>query len=291
MLRNRTGGPGLRRADIREGSAQEDVDLVAELVAGGFRGPLWEKVAADLVGYAFQPLLHAMRLSENGKLANLVAKSKTPLLLTDEERTTLHHNQADREQLALMTISVAMETFPMVLKAGGYDPAKNIGKGGKPARLSTFFYGRCGLVFPRVFENWRAERVQRFVGRATVPLDRVDLAYALGRGTSQPESGDEFVELCDKLIEMVNELKPRDKAVWIMALRGYSRGETADALGIKITDVENARKKLRNEIQKRRRKGTLIVPPRLVAEWELYPTWKEKQAEQAEQKKKKKVAR
>ncbi|MGW3377419.1 RNA polymerase sigma factor [Streptomyces hydrogenans] len=280
MLRIETGGPGLRRADIREGSAQEDVDLVAELVAVGFRGRLWEKVASDLVVYAFQPLLHAMRLSENGKLAGLVAKSKKPLRLTDEERATLHHNQADREQLALMTISVAMETFPKVLKEGGYDPAKNTGKGGKPARLFTFFYGRCGLVFPTVFENWREERAQRFAGRATAPLDIVDLAHTLGRGTSQPQSGDEFVELCDQLIKMINELNPRDKAVWIMTLMGESQGEIADALGIKVGDVENARYKFRKAVKIRREEGTLVVPPRLEAEWRLYPAWMEKQKKQ-----------
>ncbi|MGA5218048.1 hypothetical protein ACPCAE_18540 [Streptomyces cinereoruber] len=261
MLRSKTGDPGQRRAHVGEGltdDVQKDVDLVAEVVAAGFRGAVWEKLAADLNEYAYPALLHAMRRSDNGKLANLVAKSKTPLRMTDEERATLHHNSDDRIRLALMTISVALETFPKVLREGGYDPAKNVGKDGRSARLATFFYGRCGLVFPRVSENWREERVQLFTFRSGEPLDIEDLAHALGRGTSQPDSGDEFLEL-----------SMRDRAVWALTIRGDSQSEIADALGIKVGDVENARTKLRQDIRLRRKEKKLIIPPRLIAEWAL----------------------
>lgn len=242
---------------------RRDVDRVTELVDTGFTGRLWEQMADELFCYAFRPLVAAMRRTD--KLAALTKKSKTPLRMSDEERSTLHRNSADREDLAVRTIYVALETFPALLKRGGYAPAANRGKNGRPAKLTSFFYQRCGLVFPRVFNTWRDEREDRFERHARRMPGEL-LARVLGLDSSEPAAAG-VAQLCATLTVLITELKPRDRAVWLMTLDGLSRSEIADALGIKIGDVENARWAFRNRVKSLRRAGALHVPPEIEMEW------------------------
>ncbi|MFE1075109.1 RNA polymerase sigma factor [Streptomyces sp. NPDC058783] len=250
------------RQDLPE-DVQNDVDRVADAVAAGFRGPVWHQMAEELYGYAFGRLVAVMRRTD--KLMRLTAKSKTPLAMTDEDRATLYRSAPDREHLAILTLNVAMETFPQLLKTGGYDPAGNLGKDGRAARLTSYFYGRCGLVFPRVFYIWRAERTDRFLLHAVRMGDGI-LAHALGQTGVEPVP-EEVGDLCDALTAMINRFKPRDRAVWNLTVDGLSQGEIADLLSIKVGDVENARYRLRSQVRKRRRSGELIVPPGIEAEW------------------------
>lgn len=171
MRSSRTGGPGTQSRTSTAGTTEElpeeiqrDVDRVSELVATGFTGRLWQQTADELFGYTFKPLVVAMRHTDT--LMALVKKSNTPLKMSDQERSSLHRNSADREDLAVRTIYVALETFPALLKRGGYAPAANRGKNGRPAKLTSFFYQRCGLVFTRVFYTWRTEREDRFERQA-----------------------------------------------------------------------------------------------------------------------------
>lgn len=245
------------------GDIRRDVDRVLELVDIGFTGRLWQQTADELFGYAFRPLVVAMRRTD--KLAALTKKSKTPLRMSDEERSTLHRNSADREDLAVRTIYVALETFPALLKRGGYDPAANLGKSGRPAKLTSFFYQRCGLVFPRVFNTWRDEREDRFERHARRMPGEL-LSRVLGFDGSEPAAAG-VARLCDTLTVMITELKPRNRAVWLMTLDGLSRSEIADELGIKIGDVENARWAFRERVKSLRKAGALHVPLEIEMEW------------------------
>jgi hypothetical protein len=270
MRFNGTGGPDAESWDTAsEGRpelsevVQHDVDRVADVVAAGFRGPVWHQMADELYGYAFGRLCAVMRRTD--KLMRLTAKSMTPLSMTDEDRGTLYRSARDREHLAILTINVAMESFPQLLKNGGYDPARNRGKDGEASRLTSYFYGRCGLVFPRVFYTWRKERMDGFLLQAVKMGDGV-LARALGQVGPDPVP-DDVATLCDTLTAMINDLKPRDRAVWRLTVDNLSQGEIADVLGIKVGDVENARFRLRDRVKKRRRRGELYVPPSIEAEW------------------------
>ncbi|MEW2458824.1 RNA polymerase sigma factor [Streptomyces albus] len=243
---------------------QRDVDRVSELVTTGFTGRLWQQTADELFGYAFKPLMVAMRRTDT--LMALVKKSNTPLKMSDEERSSLHRNSADREDLAVRTISVALGTFPALLKRGGYAPAANRGKNGRPAKLTSFFYQRCGLVFPRVFYAWRDEREDRFERQARRYMSPDLVAHALG--LDAPETvADGVAELCDTLTRLITELKPRDRAVWLMTLDGLPRSEIADRLGIKIGDVGNALFLFRARVKRLRKDGALHVPPEVDREW------------------------
>ncbi|MFF1604823.1 sigma factor-like helix-turn-helix DNA-binding protein [Streptomyces mirabilis] len=276
MRSNTTGAVSTPAAVSTEGTdelpqdVQRDVDLVADLVAAGFTGPLWQQTADELYAYAFKPLLSAMRRTH--KLADLCAKSATPLVITDEDRGTLYRSAPDRERLAILTISVAMETFPQVLKDAGYAPALNRGKDGRPTRLTSFFYGRCGLVFPRVLQNWRTEQTDRFVHHA-VRMSDGTLLHALGQDS--PETVPEgVVDLCDTLTTMINGLKPRNRAVWLLTVDGLSQGEIAEVLDIKVGDVENARYAFRSKVRQARRSGKLAIPSEIRSEWARTKTTK-----------------
>ncbi|WP_326793960.1 hypothetical protein OHA79_52020 (plasmid) [Streptomyces sp. NBC_00841] len=269
MRSNITGAAGTPTVVTTDGSdelpqdIQRDVDLVADILTTGFTSPLWQQTADELYAYAFKPLLSAMRRTH--KLADLCAKSATPLVMTDEDRGTLYRSAPDREHLAVLTISVAMETFPQVLKNGGYAPARHRGKDERPARLTSFFYGRCGLVFPRVLQTWRTEQTDRFL-RHAVRMSDGTLLHALGQDGPEPVP-EGVAGLCDTLTVMINELKPRHRAVWLLTVDGMSQGEIAEILDIKVGDVENARYAFRSKVREARRRGKLAVPPEVRAEW------------------------
>ncbi|MFD6033316.1 RNA polymerase sigma factor [Streptomyces griseoincarnatus] len=270
MRYHRTGGPDAEawdtassdRPDLPE-AVQDDVDRVADVIAAGFRGPVWHQMADELYAYSFNRLCAVMRRTD--KLMTLTAKSKTPLSMTHEDRGTLYRNAPVREHLAILTLNVAMESFPELLKKGGYDPARNRGEDGRAARLTSYFYGRCGLVFPRVFYTWRDELTDRFLLHA-VRMPGEILAHALGQAGPEPVPNDVAV-LCDTLTAMINDLKPRDRAVWWLTVDNLSQGEIAGVLGIKVGDVENARFRLRSQARRLRKLGELYVPPSIEAEW------------------------
>ncbi|WP_020123790.1 hypothetical protein [Streptomyces canus] len=73
---------------------------MSELVDAGYTGRLRQQTADELFGYAFKPLVVAMR--HTYKLAGLTSKSKTPLRMSDEERSTLNRNSADQEDPAVI---------------------------------------------------------------------------------------------------------------------------------------------------------------------------------------------
>ncbi|MEV6056796.1 sigma-70 region 4 domain-containing protein [Streptomyces sp. NPDC052107] len=92
------------------------------------------------------------------------------------------------------------------------------------------------------------------------------VAQALG--LDAPETvADGVTELCATLTGMITELKPRDRAVWLMTLDGLSRSEAADRLGIKIGDVRNAPFLFRARIGRLRKDGAPHVPPEADREW------------------------
>ncbi|MGO4636361.1 RNA polymerase sigma factor [Streptomyces sp. 2RAF24] len=249
---------------------QRDVDRVAAVVAAEFRGPAWKQLADELYEYAYKTLHTAMR--DSYKLMQLVADSRTPLVLSTDERSALHSNFEDRAVIATMTISEAMSTLPNSLKRGGYDPAANPGRDGKHKALRSFFVGRCGLVFPRVFYGWRRERTDRFVAAANEHMQGWIISGVL-RQSAEPAAFEEdsvpieVTELYSTLTDMIDNLKPRNRAVWRMTLEGYSRGEISEELGIKLGDVDNALYTFRTKVKALRREGKLSVPPMVEAEW------------------------
>ncbi|WP_158710152.1 hypothetical protein [Streptomyces katrae] len=250
---------------------QQDMDLVARVVAAGFQGREWEQLADELYVYAYKTLHVAMR--QSFKLMALIAHSETPLVLSSEESSALHSSFDDRAVIATMTIGEAMRTLPNALRKGGYDPAANPGKDNKYKALASFFVGRCGLVFPRAFSYWRRERTDRFVTAANEHkrgwiLSGVLRPSSVESALSVGPVPDDVIGLYSTLTAMIDDLRPRNRAVWRMTLEGCSRGEVSEALGIKLGDVDNALYTFRSKVKALRREGKLVVPPVIEAEWE-----------------------
>ncbi|MDX3490986.1 hypothetical protein [Streptomyces sp. ID05-18] len=247
---------------------QRDVDSVARVVAAGFQGREWEELTAELHVYAYRTLHKKMRRSF--ELVELIAHSETPLVLSDDERSALYSNFDDRSVIADKTIRDALWKFSEALRRGKYDPAANPGKNGKYKALRSFFVGRCGLYFPRAFAEWRSERTDRFAEAANEHSRGWILSDVVHRTVGEPDVhvADDVATFYSTLTAMIDDLRPRNRAVWRMTLEGCSRGEIAEKLEIKLGDVDNALYTFRSKAKALRREGKLIVPPAIEAEWE-----------------------
>ncbi|WP_330321632.1 hypothetical protein OG927_35815 (plasmid) [Streptomyces clavifer] len=271
MHASSTGGPDSQIPGSTVGELppeiQRDVDSVARVVAAGFQGGEWAQLAAELHVYAYKTLHRKMRRSS--ELMELVAHSETPLVLSDDERSALHSSFDDRADIATKSLREAMQTFPQALKRGTYNPAANPGKNGKYKALPSFFVGRCGLHFPRAFAEWRRERTDRFVERANEHKRGWILSDVVHQTAGEPDGHvpDDVTSFYFTLTAMIDDLRPRNRAVWRMTLEGCSRGEIAEQLEIKLGDVDNALYTFRSKVKALRREGKLIVPPVIEAEW------------------------
>ncbi len=111
MRFNDTGDPGAatRGSTVDDGQdlpddVQNDVDRIAEVVAAGFRGPVWQQMAEELYAHVFDRLCAVMRRTD--KLMHLTEKSKTPLAMTDEDRATLYRSTSDCGDHAVWNLTV-----------------------------------------------------------------------------------------------------------------------------------------------------------------------------------------
>lgn len=240
---------------------RHDLERVADLARAGFTGPLYEQFAAELYLYAYGRLRKKMRTCE---ITVLAGKSATPLWMTEEELSTLHRDDAVRDQLAVHTIAAAMQLFIRRLKRGGYRPAAHRGRDGRPTTLKSFFFGMCLIVFPREFVSWRGERQDRFLAAAArMPSDLVQ--RALGQTVREPVP-EALADLCDRVTGLISSSPPRVRAVMLLTLHEYSQSGIADLLHVKIGDVENARFRFRQKARERMRRGQLRLLPGMRAE-------------------------
>jgi DNA-directed RNA polymerase specialized sigma24 family protein len=240
---------------------RHDLERVADLARTGFTGPLYQQFADELYLYAYGRLRRKMR---TGEIAGLTGKSATPLCMTEDELSTLHRDDAVRDQLAVHTIAAAMHVFIKALKRGGYRPAAHPGRDGRPTTLKSYFFGMCLIVFPREFDSWRAERQDRFLAAAArMPPDLVQ--RALGQTAREPVP-EALADLCDRVTGLINSSPPRVRAVMLLTLHEYSQSEIVDLLQVKIGDVENARFRFRQKARKRMRHGQLHLLPWMRAE-------------------------
>ncbi|GAB7038254.1 MULTISPECIES: RNA polymerase sigma factor [Catenuloplanes] len=117
---------------------EADQRLVALLARDGFEGPRYDRFARDLCDYAL-PVLKGWLYS--GEIFGLCAKVRIFLHPTERELARLHHDADAREELAAMTVAVALRKFRNIALVGGGWTAD----GG--ACLTTYFMGACKLVF------------------------------------------------------------------------------------------------------------------------------------------------
>jgi hypothetical protein len=237
---------------------EEDAERVALVASKGFQGPHYEQLAADLYKYAYPRLLKKIRTSE---VVALTLKSKTPICVSDEDRITLNRSQHDRDELAVYTIDKALRQFTAELKKGAYQPQDHVGRNGRPASLSSFFFGMCLLVYPRVYAVWQRERTDQFLAEAD-KMSNDALARAFGHAAEDPVPAD-VAKACAAIARMLDRAKPRMAAVMRLTIEGYNQSEIADQLNLVVGDVENDRYRFRQKVKKAVRFDGLPVP----AQW------------------------
>ncbi|MGW6890387.1 hypothetical protein ACWGKK_36535 [Streptomyces chartreusis] len=131
-----------------------DERLLAMLAQDGFTGPRYDRFVEELVRYGISVLRAWMH---SGYIFKLVAERGYGLKPHERELEELASNSELREELAYMTLALALPRFRRrAFVDGGWSFA-----GG--ASVTTYFMGACAYDFPNEFRKYRAaeERQRR----------------------------------------------------------------------------------------------------------------------------------
>jgi DNA-directed RNA polymerase specialized sigma24 family protein len=191
-----------------------DRELLDELAAGDFTGRRYQRFEEELAAYAMSVLRGWMH---SGYVFKLTAARGFALNPSDAELDELFRDSDVREELAIMTVALALPRFKKKALVGGgwrYE-------GG--ASISTYFMGSCLYVFPN---ELRKRRVQR---RRWHLQDHGDPALAAPRTdkTNDPATittGNAFVR------EHLEQVDSRTRAILAATLDGYSQEEIVEML-------------------------------------------------------------
>lgn len=192
-----------------------DQELRDELASSGFGGRHYEKFEDQLARYGMSVLRGWMY---SGYVFQLAAGRGFALHPGDRELEELHRDSDIREELATMTVAVALPRFrEYALVRGGWRY-----EGG--ASLPTYFMGCCLYVFPNEFRKRRVQ-VKRWQLQ-----DRGDPAVTVPRADHIADPGVLAVgnmRVCDDL----GRADPRTRAIVALTLDGYAQEEIAEMLG------------------------------------------------------------
>lgn len=192
-----------------------DKELLIELAQGHFAGSRYQRFQDELAKYGMSVLRGWMY---TGYIFQLTAGRGFALNPTDRELEELHRDSDTREELALMTVAVALPRFrERALIRGGWRY-----EGG--ASLATYFMGSCLYVFPNEFRKGRVQQVkwQR--------QDRGD------PGINAPRTDDladpSIVALSDMYVsDVLARADARTAAIVALTIDGYAQEEIAEMLG------------------------------------------------------------
>lgn len=195
-----------------------DGDLVDRLMLDGYRGPRWENFRRGAVEYAL-PILTAWVVS--GEIASKCAQRGRPLRLIRPAQVN-----GAAEDLAVETVAIALDGFQHdVLVPGKWDRTRG-------ASLHTYFVGRCILVFPNVYRDWRRAYVRSSPVQRAEPL-QADLT---DRGVwSDPER---ITLVRATLKRTIEELEETTGEVVLLDAAGYEDQEIAARVGLTRKAVE-----------------------------------------------------
>lgn len=190
-----------------------DQALLQILASGGFEGRRYDEFVTELVRYAVSVLRGWMY---SGSIFKLLAKRGFGLHPDDVELEALHRDDDLRQELAMMTVALALPRFrQQALVEGGWTF-----EGG--ASVTTYFMGACAYDFPNEFRRWRAGN------------GRQDRAIAKQRNhsveTAHP-SVESTVLGAERVIDHLAAIKgDKTKLAVILTMEGYSQEEIAELL-------------------------------------------------------------
>ncbi|MFI7449620.1 hypothetical protein ACIBQX_19135 [Nonomuraea sp. NPDC049714] len=212
----------LRESLLRRAADQR---LRDEMARYDFTGEMYQRFENELARYGMSVLRGWMY---TGYIFKLTATRKFFLAPTDVELEELQRDSDAREELATMTVALALPRFRQhALVEGGWRY-----EGG--ASLPTYFMGACLFIFPNEFRSRRAQqkRWSRALAQGAILLDpdagiTADLeSQALGRIRVRDDLG---------------RAGERTRAIVALTLDGYSQEEIAELLGeASVRAVEGA---------------------------------------------------
>jgi DNA-directed RNA polymerase specialized sigma24 family protein len=192
-----------------------DQELLAELAEGKFTGRLYERFENELAGYAMAVLCGWMH---SGYIFNLAAARGFTLNPSEKELDELFRKSDVREELAIMTVALALPRFrEHALVDGGWRF-----DGG--ASLSTYFMGACLYVFPNELRKRRAQRTRWH------RQDHGDPQLAAPRNDKINDPGVITVGTMRVLSDLART-DPRTRAIVALTVDGYSQEEIVELLG------------------------------------------------------------
>jgi len=217
VLANMTPAFAQETWQLQENVQRREADqaLLAELAAGDFAGHAYERFENELAAYAMSVLRGWMH---SGFIFKLTAARGFALNPSGEELEELFRESDAREELAIMTVALALPRFrEQALVGGGWRF-----EGG--ASLATYFMGACLYVFPNEVRKRRAQRKRWRLqdsgdpGLAAQPRgDRIDDPCVITVGNQQ-------------VYDDLTRVDERTRAIAALAIDGYSQEEIVELL-------------------------------------------------------------
>jgi len=212
----------LHRVDEDSRRLQENLErqtaddrLRKEMTRQNFAGPLYRNFEHELARYAHSVLRGWMY---TGYVFQLLAGRRFRLHASETELAELAADSDLREELATMTVALALPRFKeRALVGGGWTY-----QGG--ASLPTYFMGACLYVFPNEFRRWRAQRLR---------WRRQDWNETVTRDPDHSQTTNPAVLAAGNLrvADHLGQLSPREAAIVTMKMDGYTLEEIAETLG------------------------------------------------------------
>lgn len=195
---------------------ETDRAVVERVRLADFRGPAYEGLIADLYRYAWPVMLDAIRTGGIVSIQTALPKRTIP----SDERQLLHDSSAEREELALASISRATPKFIEALRAGRWDPAKG-------RSLKSYFIGACAYAFWHEYDLWSNQRRRHL--RAVLRLTQEPSAD--GVLLDRVEDHEEYRQAAELLLAKARKKSPDLEAILRCLLSGMTPAEVASELG------------------------------------------------------------
>jgi hypothetical protein len=194
-----------------------DQELLTRLAACDFAGPRYQRFEEELAAYGMSVLRGWMH---SGYIFKLAAGRGFSMHPTEFELEELFRNSDAREELANMTVALALPRFKArALVGGGWRL-----DGG--ASLPTFFMGTCLYIFPNEFRKRRVDhkKWERAHYGEAINLD----PHWVANPVTNPAA---IVTGKIRVREDLGRLDERTRVIVALTLDGYSQEEIVELLG------------------------------------------------------------
>ncbi|MEU8423482.1 sigma factor-like helix-turn-helix DNA-binding protein [Micromonospora sp. NPDC048835] len=207
-----------------------DRQLVRELAASDFTGPRYRRFEEELARYGLS-VLHGWMYT--GFIFHLTAARGFPLHPSDAELEELSGDVDARDELAIMTVALALLHFR---------EKALIGQGWRfeaGAGLATYFMGTCLSVFPNELRKRRNQHKRWRLQDTGDP--------ALSRRQQDVISDPGVLAVGNiRVWEYLKRVDERTRAILALTIDGYSQEEIAQLLGTSVRAVEGVLHRWRN---------------------------------------------